>query len=497
MTRPQIRVFNTLKQQKVPLEPLTPGKLGVYVCGPTVYSYVHIGNARTFASFDVIVRYLRFRGFEVRYVRNYTDVDDRIIAGANATGQTSAEFAAQFIREFEVDAAALHLLKPDVSPKVSETIPEIIALIEKLVSRGVAYEAQGDVYFEVRKYEGYLKLSRRSLDEVKSGERVEPGEQKRDPSDFALWKAAKPLEPSWPSPWGAGRPGWHIECSAMSEKYLGETFDLHGGGLDLIFPHHENEMAQSEAASGKTLCSCWLHGGLLDIEGAKMSKSLGNVVRLRDALAQVDAEALRFFFLTTHYRQQLVFSERSLADAESRMEYFYETLRKTDERTKGVEFGEGPVHGHPNRFLEEFHDAMSDDFNFAGALGGMSGHFAEMNSLIEKPKVKDKAVVGRTLQAYREVVNQISKVFAILGEDPTTWLLRYRARRVAALGIDAAKVEALILDRERARGAKDFASADGIRATLKSMSIEVMDSPNGSTWKVSSPTEEGGGSKSQ
>ncbi|HEY0881317.1 MAG TPA: cysteine--tRNA ligase, partial [Archangium sp.] len=292
MAAPDIRIFNTMQQVKVPLLPVNPGKVGIYVCGPTVYSYVHIGNARTFTSFDTVVRYLRSRGFEVRYVRNYTDVDDKIIKAAKETGEDAIALAARFVKEFEADAARLRLLPPDVSPKVSETIPEIVALIEKLVANGVAYQSGGDVYFEVRKYEGYLKLSKRNLDDLISGagERELVGEQKRDPMDFALWKAAKPGEPSWDSPWGKGRPGWHIECSAMSAKFLGETFDLHGGGLDLIFPHHENEIAQSEAASGKTLCNCWMHGGFLDLEGAKMSKSLGNVVRLRDALERVDAE---------------------------------------------------------------------------------------------------------------------------------------------------------------------------------------------------------------
>jgi cysteinyl-tRNA synthetase len=486
MSSPEIRVFNTLQQQKVPLEPLTPGKIGIYVCGPTVYSYVHIGNARTFTSFDTIVRYLRHRGFEVRYVRNYTDVDDKIIKAAKETGEDPIALAARYVREFEVDAAALKLLKPDVSPKVSETIPEIIALIETLVAKGVAYVSGGDVYFEVRKYPGYLKLSKRKLDDLLAGagERELVGEEKRDPLDFALWKAAKPGEPSWPSPWGAGRPGWHIECSAMSSKYLGETFDLHGGGLDLIFPHHENEIAQSEAASGKTLCSCWMHGGFLDLEGAKMSKSLGNVVRLRDALARVDAEGLRYFFLSTHYRQQLAFSDKSLADAEARMEYFYETLKKVDERIAGKDFGQGPLHGDPSRFLAEFDAVMSDDFNFAGALGVVSGLFAELNLLTDKPPVKDKAVVGRTLVALRQVVSKIALALGLFEDDPQAWLLRRRDRQVVAKGIDAAKVDGLLKARGEARAAKNWAESDRIRDELKTLGVEIMDTPQGTSWKV-------------
>ncbi len=489
MSPPAIRVFNTLAQQKVPLAPIVPGKLGIYVCGPTVYSFIHLGNARTFTSFDVIVRYLRSRGFEVRYVRNFTDVDDKIIKAAQETGEAPQALADRFIAEFQKDVAGLHLIEPDVSPKVSTHLPEIIAIIQKLIANGVAYESNGDVYFQVSKFQGYGKLSRKKLDELESGTRELAGgdtlkELKREPYDFALWKAAKPGEPSWPSPWSAGRPGWHIECSAMSSKYLGETFDLHGGGLDLIFPHHENEIAQSEAASGKTLCHCWMHGNFLDLEGAKMSKSLGNVVRLRDALAKLDGEALRYFFLSTHYRQQLSFSDKMLADAETRLSYFYETLKKTDERVAGKDFGQGPVHGEPERFEREFHEQMSDDFNFSGALAALSGLFNEVNLLCDKPPVKDKAVVGRTLVALRAAVGRLASVLGLFQDEPAAWLLRRRERLVVARGIDTAKVDALIAQRQAARAAKDFAEADRLRGELKAMNVELMDTPAGATWKV-------------
>ncbi len=479
-----IRIFNTMQQQKVDFTPLVPGKVGVYVCGPTVYSFVHIGNARTFTSFDVIVRFLRFRGFDVRYVRNYTDVDDKIINAAKDTGEDPFELAARFIREFEADATALHLSPPDVAPKVSECIDEIVTLISALVARGVAYESKGDVYFEVRKYPGYLKLSGHKLDDLQSGARVEPGEQKRDPADFALWKAAKPGEPSWPSPWGEGRPGWHIECSAMSAKYLGESFDLHGGGLDLIFPHHENEIAQSEAASGKTLCACWMHGGFLDIEGAKMSKSLGNVVRLRDALAQVDAEALRYFFLSTHYRQQLAFSDKSLADAEMRMEYFYETLSRVDARIAGLVLDVGPVIGDPDRYLRAFDEAMSDDFNFTMAIGGLSALFVDMNVLLDKPPVKDKVMVGRTLSKLRNIVTDVSKVLGILTEASGAWLMSHRDRLVRQRHIDVDQIQKLMTDRQAARAAKDWKRSDALRDELKCLGVEIMDTAGGTTWKV-------------
>ena len=484
MAAASIRLFNTMTMQKEPLEPAVPGKLGVYVCGPTVYSYVHIGNARTFTSFDAVVRYLRYRGFQVTYVRNYTDVDDKIIKAAHETGEEPVALAARFVDIFREDARALHLLEPDVSPKVSDHIPEILHIIQKLVERGVAYESQGDVYFSVKQYPGYAKLSKRNVDDLVAGERVQPGDQKREPLDFALWKAAKPGEPAWDSPWGKGRPGWHIECSAMSAKYLGESFDLHGGGLDLIFPHHENEIAQSEAASGKLFARSWLHCGFLDLEGAKMSKSLGNVVRLRDALQKVDAEALRFFFLSTHYRHPLNFSDKGLADAEQRMEYFYETLRKVDERVSGKDFGKGALYGEPGRFLTEFESAMDDDFNTAGALGALSGLFAQLNELTDKPPVKDKAQVGRTLQALREDVRKVSGVLGLFEDDPAQWLLRRRERAVAERGIDVAKVEQLIQARTDARKAKNFAEADRVRDELKGLGVEIMDTPAGTVWKV-------------
>jgi len=482
-----IRLFNTMTMQKEPLEPAEPGKVRVYVCGPTVYSYVHIGNARTFTSFDVVVRYLRYRGFEVTYVRNYTDVDDKIIQAARETGEAPVALAARYVEAFREDARALHLKEPDVSPKVSEHIPEIVRIIEKLVENGVAYESKGDVYFSVRKYPEYAKLSKRNLDDLCAGERVQPGEQKREPLDFALWKAAKPGEPSWDSPWGKGRPGWHIECSAMSAKYLGESFDIHGGGLDLIFPHHENEIAQSEAASGKQFARYWMHCGFLDMEGAKMSKSLGNVVRLRDALEKVDPEALRFFFLSTHYRHPLNFADKSLADAEQRMEYFYETLRKVDARVGGKDFGKGPLLEDPHRFLAEFESQMDEDFNTAGALGALSGLFALMNELTDKPPVKDKALVGRTLQALKEDVRKVSAVLGLFEDEPEQWLLRRRERAVRERGIDVAEVDRLLQARVDARKAKDFAAADQLREELKGKGVEIMDTPSGTVWKVASP----------
>ncbi|HLL54653.1 MAG TPA: cysteine--tRNA ligase [Myxococcaceae bacterium] len=484
MTAPTIKVFNTLSMQKEELTPLTPGEIRLYVCGPTVYNLIHIGNARTFTAFDVVVRYLRYRGYKVAYVRNFTDVDDKIIKAAHETGETAVGLAARFVDEFRKDAAALKLLEPDHSPKVSDHIPEIIDLVKRLIERGVAYESQGDVYFAVNQYPQYAKLSKRQLDELRAGERVAPGEQKREPLDFALWKAAKPGEPAWDSPWGPGRPGWHIECSAMCSRFLGDSIDVHGGGRDLIFPHHENELAQSEAASGKPFARYWMHCGFLDLEGVKMSKSLGNIVKLRDALETVDPEALRLFFISTHYRNPLGFSEKTIADTEARMEYFYETLQKVDERVGGKDFGKGPLHGDPSQYRREFDAAMDDDFNVAGALAPVQALFAAMNELTDKPPVKDKALVGRTLQALREEVRSLSPALGLWADGPSAWLLRRRDRAVTQRGIDRAKVEALIAERQQARAAKNFAESDRLRDELKGLGVDVKDTPAGPTWKV-------------
>jgi cysteinyl-tRNA synthetase len=461
-------------------------EVGVYVCGPTVYGHVHIGNARTFTSFDVIVRYLRHRGFKVTYVRNYTDVDDKIIQAAKQTGEEPFALADRFIAEFDKESAALGLVPPDFAPRVSQHLPEIISMIEKLVAGGYAYPSQGDVYFSVSKYPQYAKLSKRNLDELRAGERVQPGEQKREPLDFALWKAAKPGEPFWESPWGRGRPGWHIECSAMAAKYLGQSFDVHGGGRDLIFPHHENEIAQSEAAFHKPFARYWLHGGFLDLEGAKMSKSLGNVVLLRDALARVDPEALRLFFLSTHYRNQLEFSDKSLADSEARMEYFYETLAQVDERIANRDFGEGPLSEDTDRYLREFELLMDDDFNSAGATAVIASLFTSINTLLERPPAKDKPQVGRTLVRLREQVRKISSIIGLFGDDPTAWLTRRRDRVVKAKGIDTARVEKLIAERARWRLEKNFREADRIRDELKALGVEVMDKSDKTLWKVTS-----------
>jgi cysteinyl-tRNA synthetase len=484
-TSPSLKLFNTLTQRKESLDTLRPGEVRLYVCGPTVYSYVHLGNARTFTAFDVVVRYLRYRGYHVTYVRNITDVDDRIIHAAQQLGEAPQALADRFVQAFDEDMRGLGLLPPDVAPRVTDNMPEILALVQRLLDDGAAYASGGDVFFAVAKWPGYAKLSHRNVEELRAGERVVAGEHKRDPLDFALWKAEKPGEPAWDAPWGRGRPGWHIECSAMAVKYLGQPFDIHGGGLDLIFPHHDNEIAQSEAAGKTTLASYWMHTGFLEMENAKMSKSLGNVVKLRDALLTVDAEALRLFFLSSHYRNPLTFSETGLTDAERRLEYFYETLQRVDERLalREVQASAGTL-GESDRFLRAFEASMDDDFNAAEGQAALHALFTEMNLLLDRPPVTDRDKVACTLAELRAEVRPFAQVLGVFQEAPAHWLERRRERLVQRRGLDRAHIESLIAERAAARKASDWAQADALRDALAALGVELRDTSAGTSWKV-------------
>jgi cysteinyl-tRNA synthetase len=480
-----LKLFNTLTQRKEALDTLRPGEVGLYVCGPTVYSYVHLGNARTFTAFDVVVRYLRYRGYRVTYVRNVTDVDDRIIHAAQQENVDSKALADRFVAAFDEDMRGLGQLEPDVAPRVTDNMPEILTLVQTLLDAGAAYAVGGDVFFAVAKWPGYAKLSHRNVEELRAGERVVAGEHKRDPLDFALWKAEKPGEPAWDAPWGRGRPGWHIECSAMAVKFLGQPFDIHGGGLDLIFPHHDNEIAQSEAAAKKALSHYWMHTGFLKLENAKMSKSLGNVVKLRDALTRVDAEALRLFFLSSHYRNELTFSETGLLEAERRLEYFYETLARVDERLallREVRASAATL-GESGRFLSAFEQSMDDDFNAAEGQAALHGLFTEMNLLLDRPPA-DRDRVASTLAELRAEVRPFGQVLGIFQEPAARWLERRRERLVARRGLDKAHVEALIAERAAARKAKDWARADAQRDALAALGVELRDGSGGTSWKV-------------
>jgi cysteinyl-tRNA synthetase len=482
-----IQVHDTLAGAKRELVPLEPGKLGLYVCGPTVYDFAHLGHARCYVAWDVAVRHLRARGYAVRFVRNVTDVDDKIIARANERGEEPAALAARFTAAFDEDMDALGNLRPDVTPKVTEHMPEIVALIEALVAKGSAYApGNGDVYYAVRSFDEYGRLSRRNLDDLQAGARVEPGEAKRDPLDFALWKAAKPGEPSWASPWGPGRPGWHIECSAMTRKHLGPIFDVHAGGKDLVFPHHTNEIAQSAAATSDhphadDFARYWLHNGFVQIDDEKMSKSLGNFFTIRDVLARFDAEGLRFFLLGTHYRRDFNFSDVVLAEAEKRVRALYETLEKADRLAAGAPAPAGA--GSPGSIVEQALQALDDDFNTPQVLALLAEAFTAANAIADRKGKKtpeDKA----QLAAFARDVRAVGQLLGILRREPSAALLAIRGKAAARRGIEPAAVEAQIAERAAARAAKDYARGDAIRDELLRVGVAIMDGAGGTTWSV-------------
>jgi len=477
-----LRVYNTLKGQKEDFQPLEPGKVKMYVCGVTVYDYCHIGHARANIVFDIIYRYLQFAGFEVTYVRNYTDVDDKIIRRANERGISSKELSEEFIRAFDEDMATLGLALPTHQPKATEYIPQIIEICQKLIDKGLAYAAGGDVYYRVGKFPGYLKLSKRNMDEMQAGARITPGEQKEDPMDFALWKGAKPDEPSWESPWGAGRPGWHIECSAMSSALLGDTFDIHGGGRDLIFPHHENEIAQSEGVSGKPFVNYWLHNGFVNINQEKMSKSLGNFFTIRDILKRYNPEVLRFFILSAHYRSPIDFSDQNLIEAEAGLSRFYEALQAGDEAIAGAEMG---VIGEDGAKLEDsFRAAMDDDFNSALGIAHLFEAVRTVNRLIATKKFRKKSELVATVADLLRRIRIFGEVLGILQADPAIWLNQQRIAGLADLGVEVSEIEAAIEARLQARQAKDYARGDEIRDELDARGIQLLDTAKGTSWKL-------------
>ncbi|NJC89065.1 MAG: cysteine--tRNA ligase [Desulfuromonas sp.] len=481
-----LRLYNTLTGQKEEFQPLVPGQVGMYVCGVTVYDYCHLGHARANIVFDVVFRYLQYAGYRVTYVRNYTDVDDKIINRANERGISSQELAETFIRAFDEDMAALGLATPTHQPKATEFIPQIIALVEKLIARGLAYESAGDVYYSVDKFAGYLKLSKRTMEEMQAGARIAPGEQKRNPMDFALWKAAKPGEPSWASPWGPGRPGWHIECSAMSSTLLGDSFDIHGGGRDLIFPHHENEIAQSEGASGQPFVRYWLHNGFVNVNQEKMSKSLGNFFTIRDILARYDAEVVRFFILTAHYRSPIDFADQQLDDAGLALARCYEALDQAGRVAETTGSG-GEIPAELSEAVarlteldSRFREAMDDDFNTAQAIGHLFEGVRALNRLL----AADNPALHTAIAEGREALLRLGGVLGLFRSNPAEWLARQAQRRLADSGIDAATIEALLVERQTARKNRDFKRADQIRDELAAQGVMLLDGPEGTSWKL-------------
>ena len=478
-----LRVYNTLSGKKEEFQPLVPGKVGMYVCGVTVYDYCHIGHARANIVFDIVYRYLLYSNYDVTYVRNYTDVDDKIINRANEQGVSSKQLSEEFIQAFDEDMAALGLRKPTHEPKATEYIDRIIVLAEQLIEKGMAYESDGDVYYSVEKFPTYLKLSKRNMEEMQAGARIAPGEQKRNPMDFALWKTAKPDEPSWESPWGAGRPGWHIECSAMSSALLGETFDIHGGGRDLIFPHHENEIAQSEGVSGKPFVKYWLHNGFVNINQEKMSKSLGNFFTIRDILKSYDPEVVRFFILTAHYRSPVDFSDQNLKDAQAGLSRFYEALQVAADAVEGVPESDVAV-AEGDELEAQFRAAMDDDFNTAQAIGHLFEGVRTINRLVAEKKFRKKADKVASVRALRGKIAELGDILGLFVSDPAGWLKQQNLKGLQELGLTEADLDAAIQERLEARGDKDFARADQIRDELVQKGIELLDSPAGTTWKI-------------
>ena len=485
------RIYDTRAGKKVDLELREPGKVGIYACGVTVYDLCHVGHARTLVAYDVIARHLRSRGLDVRLVRNITDVDDKIIRKGNAEGRPAAEVAKHYADAMTADLAALGVAPPDIEPRATEHIAEMIEVIRRLEARGLAYAVAGDVYYSVAGFPSYGALSGQSIDDLQAGARVEIGEHKRSPLDFALWKAAKPGEPAWASPWGLGRPGWHIECSAMSHKYLGDAFDIHLGGSDLIFPHHENEIAQSEGAFG-SFARYWMHSGMVSFGGEKMSKSLGNVVTIRRVAESHDLEALRLLLISVHYRSPANFTLArdgegqpvypDLDEAEARLDYFYRTLERLDGLLGAA--AKAPEDLPPSELAKNAGAAMDDDFNTAAAIGHLYDAFVLANKLLDDPRAMPKPERHQTLTAIVRDARALGATLGIMRRPPAEFLLARRGRLCVHRKLDPAVVEARIADRTAARKAKEFARADEIRAELKTSGVELMDTPTGTTWRV-------------
>ena len=463
-----MKIYNSLTRKKEEFIPLNPGKVNMYVCGPTVYNYFHIGNGRTFIVFDTIRRYMEYRGYEVNFVQNFTDIDDKMINKANEENTTVKEIGDKYICEYYKDADGLNIKRATTNPRATEYISEIIEFVSGLIEKGYAYEVNGDVYFRTKKFEGYGQLIGQNLDDLQAGARINVDERKEDPMDFAIWKAQKPGEPAWECPWGLGRPGWHIECSCMAKKLLGDTIDIHAGGMDLAFPHHENEIAQSEALTGKKFAKYWMHAAFLNVNNQKMSKSLNNFLTARDALKQYDADVIRFLMLSGHYRIQLNFSSDLLESAKASVERLYNAIgnlenlisevkneKMTDEEVKYLE----SLGTYRQRYIEK----MDDDFNTADAISVLFDLIRDINSNVginSSKELCEKAL---------ELIRELGLPLGILQK--------------TTKGNLEAEIEALIAERQQARKDRNFALADKIRDELKARGIELLDTPQGVRWK--------------
>lgn len=464
-----VSLYNTLTRKQEIFEPLNDNIVTMYVCGPTVYDYFHIGNARPLVVFDTLRRYFEYRGYKVKYVQNFTDIDDKMIKRANQEGITVKELGDRFIQEYFVDAKGLNIRPADVHPRATEHITDMIEFIKKLIDKGVAYTVNGDVYFDTSKFPQYGKLSHQDFNEIEAGVRVEVNESKRNPMDFVLWKAQKPGEPAWDSPWGMGRPGWHMECSVMSMKYLGDTIDIHGGGQDLIFPHHENEIAQSESLTGKPLARFWLHNGYINVDGQKMSKSLGNFFTVRDISKEYDLEAVRIFMLLSHYRSPINFSHQLLEQAKSALDRLYNVKFRLEDikNNSDVSVVSGQERVFINdmpKYRQKFIEAMDDDMNTASAMGVIFDLAKDINIIITD------GVSAEFASAALDMLTELSGVMGLL----------YKYNTCSQLDNE---IEQMIQQRQQARAQRDWATADRIRDELKAMGIVLEDTPQGVRWK--------------
>ncbi|MFC4405032.1 cysteine--tRNA ligase [Gracilibacillus xinjiangensis] len=461
-----IRIYNTITRQKEAFQPIEPNKVKMYVCGPTVYNYIHIGNARPAIVFDTVRRYFEHKGFTVDYVLNFTDVDDKLIKAANELGEEVPAIANRFIQAYKEDVGALGVKEAVHHPRVTETMDDIITFISTLIEKGHAYESEGDVYFKTRSFEGYGKLSHQSIDELRSGARIQVGEKKDDPLDFTLWKKAKDGEIAWQSPWGEGRPGWHIECSAMAKRYLGDTIDIHAGGQDLTFPHHENEIAQSEAANGKAFANYWMHNGYININNEKMSKSLGNFVLAHDLIQKHDPKVLRFFMLSVHYRNPINFSDSLLESAKNsfdRIDNVMANLKHRKSTSLDLVEDNREWLEKVTKMERDFEREMDDDFNTANAISVIFDLVKEANTYLQRKQTHTEVI-----QAFEELLNKFLQILGIVLDEDSL--------------LDE-EIEQLIEQRIEARNNKDFALADQIRDDLKERNIILEDTPQGTRWK--------------
>ncbi|MBN2438330.1 MAG: cysteine--tRNA ligase [Deltaproteobacteria bacterium] len=483
-----LKIFSTQSRKKEEFHPLQEGKVGIYVCGITAYDVCHVGHARSAVVFDVITRYLRYRGWEVIYVKNFTDVDDKIIDKARRENAGINAIAERYIREHDEDMDALGVARPTFTPRATENIDGMIRLVTILIEKGLAYPMDGDVYYSVERFPGYGKLSGRNLEDMLAGARIDVNDRKHNSLDFALWKANREGEPGWESPWGRGRPGWHLECSVMSQRYLGETFDIHGGGEDLVFPHHENEIAQSEGATGKTLARYWIHNGFVRVNSEKMSKSLGNFFTIRDILQQYHPEVLRLFLLQSHYRSPVDFSDAALNEARQGMNRFYSTLKLLRdtaaggaETAPGTAEKDGEMKAQLRNLRVRFCEAMDDDFNTARAIG----HLFDAVRLVNAALADKKPGVSRGVffQA-GETLLEIGSVLGFFRQESDDYLLRDREREAGKRGVPVAEIERLIAERRAARAAKMWQKADEIRDGLAARGVILRDTPDATTWTI-------------